>query len=309
MWVYIAKRLMWVPVVMLAVSLITFALGTYGPGDPAQVILGSRSTPENVERLRKQMGLDRPFIVQYGDYIWHAIQGDFGESYTFRGQPVASLLARKIWVSMQIGIAATALSVSLGIPLGLLVAYRQGTWVDTTVVSIALLFYSIPVFLSAPFLIWLLALHFHILPTSGWDGFFSPSLVMPAIVMGLPGVAFVVRLTRSSVLEVLYQDYIRTARAKGLPEGIIRFRHVLRNAMIPIVTALGFGLAGLLAGALFTETIFGIPGVGRLAIDSLFNRDYPVIMAGTLLGATMFIVANLVSDLLYVAVDPRIRYT
>lgn len=309
MWVYIAKRLMWVPVVMLAVSLVTFALGTYGPGDPAQVMLGSRSTPENVERLRKQMGLDRPFIVQYGDYIWHAMQGDFGESYTFRGQPVASLLARKIWVSMQIGIAATALSVSLGIPLGLLVAYRQGTWIDTTVVSIALFFYSIPVFLSAPFLIWLFSLHFHILPTSGWDGFFSPSLVMPAIVLGLPGVAFVMRLTRSSVLEVLYQDYIRTARAKGLPEGIIRFRHVLRNAMIPIVTALGLGLAGLLAGALFTETIFGIPGVGRLAIDSLFNRDYPVIMAGTLLGATMFILANLVSDLLYVAVDPRIRYT
>ena len=306
--VYIARRLLWLPFLLLAVSFITFVLGFYGPGDPVQVRLGARATPESVARVRQQMGLDRPFPVQYADYVWSAMRGDLGESYAHDGHSVQEIIGKKVRVSAQLGLAAMFLSVSMGMPLGLLAAYKQGTWMDTALVSFALFFYATPVFITAPFLILLLALQLDLLPTSGWGGLFSPHIVMPALVLGLPGVAGIARLTRASALEVLGQDYVRTARAKGLTEVVVQRRHVLRNALIPIVTVLGLSMATLVEGAFITETLFGIPGIGRTAVDSIFLRDYPVIMALVLIVAVAFILANLVVDILYGVLDPRIRY-
>ena len=224
---YIVARLLWLPVVLLAVSLVTFTLGHYGPGDPAQVRLGARATPEAVELLREQLGLNRPFINQYLGYIVGAVQGDFGESYTFQGRSVSELIGRKVWISTQLGFAALNVAIWLGIPLGLLAAYKHGSWTDTALVSFSLLFYATPVFIAAPFFILFAALELHLLPTSGWGGLFSTHIIMPALIMGLPGVAGMVRLTRASALEVLSQDYIRTARAKGLREITVQRRHVL----------------------------------------------------------------------------------
>ena len=306
--VYIARRLLWLPFLLLAVSFITFVLGFYGPGDPVQVRLGARATPESVARVRQQMGLDRPFPVQYADYVWSALRGDLGESYAHDGHSVREIIGKKVRVSAQLGLAAMLLSLSLGMPLGLLVAYKQGTWMDTALVSIALFFYATPVFITAPFLILLLALQLDLLPTSGWGGLFSPHIVMPALVLGLPGIAGIARLTRASALEVLGQDYVRTARAKGLTEVVVQRRHVLRNALIPIITVLGLSMATLVEGAFITETLFGIPGIGRTAVESIFLRDYPVIMALVLIVAVAFVLANLVVDILYGVLDPRIRY-
>ncbi|MSQ13080.1 MAG: ABC transporter permease [Dehalococcoidia bacterium] len=306
---FIVRRLLWLPFLLLIVSLVTFALGTYGPGDPVEVRLGTRANPQTVARLRRQMGLERPFFVQWGDYVRKALKGDFGESLTYRGQTVGGLVAKKIWVSARLTFAAMFIGIGLGIPLGLLAALKQGTWLDGALVSFALFFNATPVFITAPFLIILFALKLHLLPTSGWDGLFSTKIIMPALVMGLPGIAGLARMTRASAMEVLGQDYIRTARAKGLSEFTIQVRHVLRNALIPVITILGLSLAGLVEGAFITETIFGIPGIGRLAVESIFHRDYPVIMALTLIPACALVMAVLISDVLYAVVDPRIRYT
>ena len=305
---YVVKRLLWLPFLLIAVTLITFTLGFYGPGDPAEVRLGAKATPESVERLRIQMGLDRPFVTQYTDYVWNALQGDFGESYSLADRQVTEIIGRKVWISAQLGMAALALAVMIGIPLGLLAAYHQGTWMDTALIIFALLFYATPVFISAPFLILLLSLWLNLLPTAGWGGLLSTQIIMPTLVMGLPGVAGLSRLTRASALEVMGEDYVRTARSKGLSEAVIQSRHVLRNALIPITTVLGLSLATLVEGAFITETIFGIPGIGRFAVDSIFNRDYPVVMALVIIVAVTFVLANLLVDIFYALLDPRIRY-
>ena len=289
------------------VSFITFTLGRFGPGDPVQTMLGPRASPEAVTRIRQQYGLDDNIAVQYTRYIGGVVQGDFGESFKYRGRSVGELIAKRIPVSAQLGLAALIISVGLGIPLGLLAALKQGTGQDTVIVAGTLLGQSLPVFLTAPVLLLLFALRLDLLPTHGWNGFFSTSIILPALVLGIPGVAILTRLTRASTLDVLGQDYIRTARAKGLSEGMVRSRHVLRNALIPIATTLGFALAGLASGSFIVEGFFGIPGIGLLAIESLFARDYPIIMALTLIGTTLFVLANLLVDLVYPFLDPRIR--
>ncbi len=308
MGIYIARRILWLPVLLTIVTLITFTLGEYGPGDPVEVILGTHYNPETAARLRHQKGLDRPFYVQYGDYVWKALHGDFGESYKFPGQAVGELLGRKIWVSAQLGFAAMVLTVGFGIPLGVLAALAQGTWRDSAIVSATLFFMALPVFITVPILLLVFVLKLHWLPSSGWGGLFSPYIIIPALAMGIPGIASITRLMRASTLDVLGQDFIRTARAKGLTEFGVQYRHVLRNAMIPIITVLSFAAADLVGGAFIMETMYGIPGVGRLAVDSIFARDYPVIMALTLITATAFVLGNLLADVTYAIVDPRIRY-
>ena len=308
MWVYIVRRLIWTPFLLLAVSFITFSLVRFGPGDPVQVLMGQYSNPAAVERIRHLQGLDKPILEQYGIFLKNALRGDLGESYRYRGTDVSELIAKRIWVSAQLGIAAMLISLGLGVPLGFFTALKQGTWLDTATVSVTLFFMSIPVFLTAPGLLLVFALWLDVLPTHGWGGFFDTRIIMPALVMGIPGVAGLTRLTRASTLEVLTQDYVRTARAKGLREFVVQYRHVLRNSVIPIFTVLGLSLATLVSGAFITEWYFGIPGVGLLAIGSFFSRDYPVIMALVLIIAVAFVVANLIVDIGYRFLDPRIRY-
>ena len=306
--VYIVRRLIWTPFLLLIVSFITFGLGRFAPGDPVQILSGQINDPAAVERIRHQLGLDKPFLVQYGIYVKNAFQGDLGESYRFRDIEVSELIGKRIWVSAQLGIAAIIISLGLGIPLGFYAALKQGTWLDTATVSATLFLMSVPVFLTAPGLLIVFALWLDVLPTHGFEGFFSPHIILPALVLGVPGVAGLTRLTRASTLDVLGQDYVRTARAKGLTEFVVRNRHILRNALIPISTVIGLSMATLVEGALITEFIFGIPGVGQLAIESFFARDYPVIMSLVLVITIAFAFANLLVDLGYRFIDPRIRY-
>lgn len=311
MWLYITRRLLWLPVLLFAASLVTFTLGRFGPGDPVQVILGNRYDPDSAvtKSLRKELGLDQPFAVQYGSYMLGFVQGDFGESYRFRGRPVRELLTSKMWVSFQVNLAALIVSLSIGLPLGFFIAHKQGSWVDPTAVANALILMSIPIMVSIPAFLWVTCLKTDLLPCSGWGGFWDPRIITPAVTMGIPGVAGLLRLMRASTLDVMGQDFIRTAYAKGLTSFAVDYRHILKNAMIPIITVLSFTLAGMLSTGFITERILGIPGVGSLAIDSIFNRDYPVIMAITLIGSTAFVLANLLADISYSFVDPRIRYS
>jgi ABC-type dipeptide/oligopeptide/nickel transport system permease component len=306
---FIVRRLLWLPILLFMVSAFTFFIGTYGPGDPVQVMLGARYDPDTADRLRMSLGLDRPVIIQYVDYITSAMQGDFGESLRYRGRGVMSLLAPKMLVSLQVNLVAMSVSIIIGLPLGFWLAHKQGTWIDPFVVSLTLMIMSIPIMLSIPLALWGLCLKADLVPCSGWGGVFDSRILIPAITMGLPGVAGLARLMRSSTLEVLGQDFVRTAYAKGLTRIQVDYRHVLRNSIIPIITVLSLSLAGMLTTGFITERLLGIPGVGDFAIQSIFNRDYPVIMAFTIVLATVFVFANLLADIAYMLIDPRIRVT
>ena len=308
MWVYIARRLLWLPVLLFATSLVTFTLVRFGPGDPVEVILGMRYEEQSAQLIRQQLGLDRPVGAQYATYMWGVINGDFGESYRFRGRRVSELLFPKMWVSFQVNAAAMIVSLAIGLPLGFYIAHRQGTWQDPTTVTIALVLMSIPIMISIPFTLWGLCLKLQLVPCSGWGGFWDLRIITPALTLGIPGVAGLARFMRASTLDVLGQDFIRTARAKGLSRLTVDARHVMKNAMIPIVTLLSFSLAGMFATSFIVEYILGIPGVGQFTIDSVFNRDYPVIMAMGIIGSSAFVLANLLADITYAFIDPRIRY-
>ena len=317
---YVVRRLAWLPVILIIVSFITFILGRFGPGDPVQVLMGQHSNPEVVERIREQRGLNDNVFVQYGRYIrkvWPLktkstvpfiqIGSDFGESYKYRGRTVGELLKKKMWVSFRLNLAALIITVGLGIPIGLYAALKQGTAWDTVAVGATLVGQAVPIFLTAPGLLFIFALKLDLLPTHGWGGFFDTQIILPAVAMGVPGIAILARLTRASTLDVVSQDYVRTAHAKGLPEHTVRSRHILRNAMIPVITTLGLGLAGMVVTSFIVERFFGIPGVGNLLIESVFARDYPIINAMVLIGTAVFVMANLLVDLIYPVLDPRIR--
>tara|TARA_B100001142_G_scaffold201210_1_gene199793 strand:- start:1085 stop:2014 length:930 start_codon:yes stop_codon:yes gene_type:complete len=305
---YILARLIWIPFLLISVAFITFILGRFGPGDPVEIMMGTKYDPVVAERIRIEMGLDKPILNQFGAYLNDVIRGDFGESLRYRGRSVSELIAPKLLVSAKLSLVALLISVTIGLPLGFMVAHKQGTWIDPLIVSISLFFMSIPIMITIPALLWFGCLKTDLVPCSGWGGIFDKRIIIPSLTMGIPGIAFMIRIMRASTLDVLGQDYIRTAKAKGLSFYIVSKRHVLRNAMIPIVTILSFSLAGILGGAFITETILGIPGVGRFSVESIFNRDYPVIMAITLISAVAFIFANLLADISYSIIDPRIRY-
>ncbi|MSQ15024.1 MAG: ABC transporter permease [Dehalococcoidia bacterium] len=322
---YLIRRLLFAPIILLFVTFFTFVLGHYGPGDPVVILMGQQNNPEVVERIRKERGLDRPLLPtlenwsvfppalsvqpgQYVDYIWKVLQGDLGESSTlFRGQQVSKLLFQKIAVSAQLGLLSLLIGVSLGMILGLAAAQNQGKWIDPAIVTSALFLSSLPIFVLQPFLVLVFVRWLHILPTSGWGGILDPRIIMPAIVMSLGPIGIITRLMRSSTLEVITQDYVRTARSKGLPELAVRIHHIGRNSILPIFTVVGLSLATLVGGSFVTETLFGIPGVGRLAVDSFFARDYPIIMAFVLITAVAYFIANLIVDIGYSYLDPRIR--
>ena len=304
---YVARRLLWLPFILLIVTFITFVLGRYGPGDPVEILMGQHNNPEVVQRIRERRGLNDNIFIQYGRYIQDVSHGDFGESFKYRGRGVGELLKKKMWVSAQLNFAALIIWVGLGVPIGLFAAMKQGTAWDTGLVMATLAGQSLPIFLTAPALLLVFALKLDVLPTHGWGGFFDTRIVLPAVAMGIPGIAIMARLTRASTLEVLGQDYIRTARAKGLSELVVQRRHVLRNSLIPVVTTVGFILAGLAFTSFIVERFFGIPGVGNLLIEAIFARDYPIINAVVIIGTTMLVLANLLVDLIYPFLDPRIR--
>ncbi len=304
---YIFKRIIWMPILLLMVSLIVFFLGVYGPGDPIEVQLGNNYDEESADRIREKMGLNDPVFVQWFNYVRNAAVGDFGESYVFKNREVSELLIPKLIVSAKLNIISFFIAIIIGTPLGFYAAVNNGNFKDPIVVIFSLVFYAMPVFFTAPFLILIFALQLDLVPAAGWGGVFDKRIILPALTIGVPGAAVFVRLIRSSMIEVLDTDYVKLARAKGVSESKVLWKHAFRNGMLPVVTIMGFSLAGLFGGSLIVEILYGIPGVGRISLDSVYSRDYPVIMAIVLLGSSALVVANLIIDFLYTLVDPRIE--
>lgn len=307
---------MWAPVILLAVSLVTFALGRFGPGDPIQILQGQYRDPVVRERIAEERGYNDNFFVQYWRYMEGFAQGDLGTSLTYRGLPVKDVIFPRLWVTIQYNFVALALIFGIGIPAGIWAALRQGTWMDPLTISLFLFFASVPILVSIPILQWLFALKLGWLPSGGWEvreylgveiGVVNKRAILPVIVLTLPGVAGVARYMRTQVLEVMDQDFVRTARAKGLEEFTVVSRHIARNALLPLATILGFALVSLLGGSIFLETLLGIPGIGSYAFEAVFNRDYDSIMAIVLITSAAFIAANLVVDITYAFIDPRVR--
>jgi ABC-type dipeptide/oligopeptide/nickel transport system permease component len=302
---FLVRRLaLTLPVVWIVVTLV-FGLIHMVPGDPVAQMLGEGASVTEVERLRHELGLDRPLLEQYRTYMTGLFRGDMGVS--FRNQePVASSILARYPATIELAVAAVIFSVFLAVPFGVISAVKRGRAVDRTISFISLLGLSLPSFVLGPMLILLFSIFLGLLPVSGRDGF--PNLVLPAVTIGGAIAAFTTRMVRGSMLEEIQQDYVRTARAKGLSERIVLFHHALRNGLIPVLTVLGLQMGALLGGAVFTETIFSWPGLGRLTIQAINARDYPLAQGCILAIAVTYILINLITDILYSAVDPRIRY-
>jgi len=315
---FIIKRLIGLIFVLLGVTFITFIMGYFAPGDPIQEMLGNHFSQVQYLRLKHQYGLDLPLLQQYFNYIVQLLHGNLGTSFQQQGRPVWEILSDGVPTSLELGMWGLLVQVIVGIPLGILAALKSGTWVDTLSMGLAIFLFSVPSFILASlFQVAMVYLHGAVpgfyWPVAGWGNTWQYSLsdiqskLGPILVYGAIGLAYFARLTRTSTLEVLRQDYIRTARAKGLKERVVVYRHAMRNALIPIITVLGVTLGFLVTGAFFTEEIFNINGIGYITIQSINTRDYPVIQATTVLLATGVVVGNFLSDLLYTAVDPRIK--
>ncbi|HZP56616.1 MAG TPA: ABC transporter permease [Dehalococcoidia bacterium] len=306
---YIVRRLLFLPVALLVVSFATFCITRYGPGDPISVYSGQYRDPEAFDRVRHKYGLDKPVVEQYGIWLKDAVlHGDLGPSFRYRDRTIPEIIGPKIWVSVRLGVYAFILTFLIGIPAGILAAVRQGTWLDPLVIGFFLIFQSIPILVTLPLLVLGLSVKLDLVPPGGFDGIFTRSMIIPTIALGLPGIAGVARLARAVTLGTLHEDFVRTARAKGLDEGTVVVRHVARNSVVPVMTTvIGLSIVGLLEGALFTETILGIPGIGRFIFESVNGRDYNVILAIVLLMTVAFMLANLVVDIVLAVLDPRLR--
>lgn len=310
MLIHALKRLLlWIPSVLL-VLLAVYALAFYGAGDPIKLIFlrepgGIAFDPNRLAAIREAAGLDRPFLLQFADYVWNVLQGNFGNSLT-SGRSVSRTIAAAAPVSITLGVLAIILTALVAIPLGVLAALRQNTALDYTILGSALFLYAIPSYVAGPILMVLMIL---VLPGGtvpyGWGGLFDVRVILPLLVLSFHPIALIVRQTRSAVIEVLSEDFVRTARAKGLPPGRIVTRHILRPILTPVLTQLGLIMITLVNGAVFVELVFGLPGLGRLAIQSLLSSDYPVILAVTLIASALVMVSNLLIDLAYPLLDPR----
>lgn len=305
---YLTVRLLYFVPMLFLVSFFTFAIGFYGPGDPVRVLMKENwSDEETYQLLRKKYGFDRPFLVQYADYMVKAAQGDFGRS-VLRAMPVRDLMVPALGVTAQLGLAALVCLTVSGIGLGVLAAFRQNTWIDHTIVTTAIALQSIPIFVLAPILMIVLVLQLRLMPTpAGWDGIFSAKAILPVFLLTALSLLIVVRQTREAVIEARASDYVRTARAKGLSERTILLRHILKNAMTPVLTTIGLLSSWLLTGSIFIESIFSIPGFGSLYFGALKTRDYPVLIGTTLVVTVIVMVTNLIVDLCYGLLDPRAR--
>ncbi len=290
-----------------------FLLLRLSPGDPAAILAGDAASTEQIARIRASLGLDRPIVVQFGIWLANLLGGDLGESFYYK-QSVASLIGQRIEPTLALSALTIVIAVLVSVPLGVLAAWRFGGWFDRALMGFSVLGFSVPVFVLAYLLIWLVSLQLGWLPVQGYariaDGFvpFLRHLVLPAITLSVIFIALIARVTRASVLEALGEDYIRTARAKGLRESRVLIRHALANAAVPIVTVIGIGIALLVGGVVVTETVYAIPGLGRLTVDAVLARDFPTIQGVILFFSVVYVLVNLLVDLSYVFLDPRIRY-
>ncbi len=303
---YILRRVAQAVPVLLGISLFTFLMLHLTPGDPVSIIAGDKPiSDERAAQIRHQYGLDRPIWVQYADYMGGVLRGDLGNG--LRNQrPVWETIEEALWPTVQLTLSGLVVAVVMGVSLGVLAALFHNSWLDSGVMAVALLGVSMPVFYLGLLLLFAFSFRIHLFPATGLGGW--QHLVLPAIAVGFASSAYIARLVRSSMLEVLRQDFVVTARAKGLAERLVVGRHALGNAMIPTVTYLGLQLAGLLSGAVVTETVFSRPGLGRVAVTAINNRDFPLIQGTVLVTAAIYVTVSLLVDLLYGVLDPRIRY-
>ena len=310
---YILRRVLATFPVMAIVALFVFSLLYIAPGDPAVVIAGDQASPGDVERIRQSLGLDQPFLVQFGTWLGHILRGDLGTSI-FTGLPVAAMIAQRIEPTLSLMAITLVLTILVAVPLGVVAAWKAGSLLDRAIMAFAVFGFSLPVFVVGYVLAYVFALELEWLPVQGYTPLargvwpWLENLILPSIALGCVYIALIARITRAAMLEVLTQDYIRTARAKGLGQGDILFVHALKNAAVPIVTVIGIGIALLIGGAVVTESVFAIPGLGRLTVDAILRRDYPVIQGIVLLFSFVYVLVNLTIDVAYTLIDPRIRY-
>jgi peptide/nickel transport system permease protein len=310
---YVIRRILATAPVLLVVSLVVFGLIRLSPGDPAALIAGHEAQEWEVQAIREQLGLNRPLPVQLGIWFRDIFQGDLGTSIVSK-HPVADLIRQWAVPTISLALLTEFFAISLAIPLGVLAAWKANTLIDRSVMVFATLGFSIPVFWLGFLMIFLFAVKLGIFPAAGYvaptEGFFPflHRMIMPALATGVVLMAFIARMTRATVLETLNEDYVRTARAKGLAEKAVLIRHALRNAALPILTVIGLGIAGVLSGVVITESVFAIPGLGRLLINSILARDYPIIQGVILVVSAVYVFINLLVDLSYAYFDPRVRY-
>ncbi len=306
---YILRRILALIPLLLLVAFVTYLLSFYGPGDPVRLIMGENWSSEEVyKNLRHQYGFDRPVVVQFGDYLWRGVRGDFGRSLVQRVR-VSEMIGKALPVSAQLALAATFLIGVIGIGFGVLAALWHHRWPDALISLFGVITHSIPAFVIAPIVLVTLVLKFKLIETpTGWHGLFSYQTLIAAAILSASPLLGIIRQTRTSVVEVLGQDYVRTARAKGLTERSVILRHVLRNALAPVLTSLGLTFGFLLGGSIFVESAFAIPGLGQLYFSALRTSDYPVLTAATIVSAFWIMLLNLLIDLTYGALDPRVRY-
>jgi len=321
------RRLLWVPLILFVVSAVTFTLARLGPGDPIRIASGQFRDPEAFERIRASRGLDKPIWRQYLIYVKNVLtKASFGESYRYKGREVTEVLLPALWRSAQYNSIAMTVTMTAGMAVGVFAARNQGSWQDPAAISFFLLLQSIPGLISVPVLLLLFALKAGLLPASGWPrdcglelsflgdnykciGVLSKEAIIPLIALSIPGIGAWARYTRAFTVGVLREDYVRTARSKGIREFHIMTRHVLRNALLPLSTIIGFSLLGLLEGSFFVETLTGVPGVGRLSFEAITGRDYDMIMAVVMIGASSFVMVSIAVDIGYTLIDPRVRFS
>jgi len=313
MYAYAARRILATIPVMAVVALFVFSLLYIAPGDPAAIIAGDQATPADVERIRASLGLDRPYLVRFGAWLWDVLTGDLGRSI-FTNLPVTHMISQRIEPTLSLMVLTLILSICVAVPMGVVAAWKHGTWIDRAVMVLAVAGFSVPVFVVGYVLAYTFALQADLFPVQGYTPIANgvrpwlANLVLPAVTLGSAFIALIARITRATMLEVLNQDYVRTAKSKGVGQREILFVHALKNAAVPIVTIIGLGVAGLIGGAVVTESVFAIPGVGRLVVDAILRRDYPVIQGVVLMFSFVYVLVNLCVDLLYTVFDPRIRY-
>ncbi len=310
---FLLKRLASTLPVLLIVSLLVFLMLRLTPGDPAAVLAGDAASTDQIAQIRTNLGLDKSIPEQFLIWGGHLLQGDLGQSYYYKTE-VTTLIAQRLEPTVSLALITITLAVLVAVPLGVLAAWRFGGWLDKALMGFSVLGFSVPVFVSAYLLIWLVSLKLGWLPVQGYKriadgvGPWLYHLTLPAITLSLVYIALIARVTRASVLETLGEDYIRTARAKGLPEVVVLMRHALANAAVPIATVIGIGVALLIGGVVVTESVYAIPGLGRLTVDAVLARDFPTIQGVILLFSFIYVMVNLLVDLSYVFFDPRIRY-